>query len=64
MFLIVINQPTCILPQTIFLVMPFVCTVRLSAGPEWAAVNMAITLCQNCAGASHHSMLSLSVYQR
>jgi len=22
----------------------------VSVGPEWAAVNMAITLCQNCAG--------------
>jgi len=22
----------------------------LSVGPEWAAVNMAITVCKNCAG--------------
>jgi len=22
----------------------------MTVGPEWAAVNMAITLCQNCAG--------------
>jgi len=34
----------------IFLLFTIKSGYSASVGPEWAAVNMAITLCQNCAG--------------